>query len=156
MTGSDVVRARQALGWTRAELVRRTGLPSSRVATIERSRVGWSGWEAGELETMTSVLKEALSHVEVKGTGGRAAIAVPESLDDDVVKTEKWQGLSKGDLVKLAGDAKPHRQYTFGFYFRNPAQEYVQVYAVKNGGGRCVRPETVLRKVKGKWEVVAC
>lgn len=150
MIGSEIVRAREKLGWTRAQLAEKSGLPYTRVATLERySPVsGGRGFQAGEEAALRAALNGAL------GASEASSLPAGDDWEQEVVRLVEWEGLREGDVVRLEGDRRSRAEYRFGFYFRSPAQEYVQLYSTRNGNGRSVRPEVVLRKVKGVWKRV--
>lgn len=171
MTGADVVRAREALGWKRTELARHAGLDYGRVVSIERSRMGWQGWKEGDELAIRRVLKDALERLEdLRGRpimpdaaeavaaarkthnhGVRMPPPVPEAFDDSIVRETVWRGLVPGKLVRIDGNLKPYEQFKFVYHFKSPAQEYVQLHAVRNGGFRSVRPERVLVQTVRGW-----
>lgn len=150
MTGSDILRARKALGWSRTTLARRADLEPTRIATLER---GGRALE-GEHESLREVLKTALGEVLTTSASiqrdGHAADLAGTEWDPGVLQLEEWNGLRNGDVVRLADDPKVRRTYTFLRYFKNPAQEYVEVRAA-NGATRPVRPERVMRKEGARW-----
>jgi transcriptional regulator with XRE-family HTH domain len=142
MNGSDVRKAREALGWKRPQLAEATGFTVAQIARMELKRPTLE-----EEPKLKEVLKTELGKVVV------GSMAPAESSDPDAeVTLDEWRGLVHGTVVKLDRDIERGKQTTFTFlrYRRTPASEFVELKA-KNGGIRTVRPDAVHVKEKGKW-----
>lgn len=178
MTGADVRGAREALGWSRPELSKRTGLTVAQLARIEHPASGTL--RPDDEAKIRPVLKNALAGVLVAGSvdvavqlaspapEGRPgttqhapegaselravpAEAVTDPWDDGTVTETSWRGLEPGTTIKLANDPHPNARYEFRHYFHSASQEYVALTSRRNRMQRTVRPERILVQRRGKW-----
>lgn len=120
MNGAELRAARRELGWTQTDLARESGLTAYKVNQIETGKRYASG---EELEQLKAVLLKQLD-VTLEETGEHAAIVVEET-PDDVVRSPNWNGITRGDEVKVTGI---RGKFHFLFHHQDPAQVYVEVY----------------------------
>ena len=149
MNGEVYREARESLGLSRRQVAELVGLTPAKIGRIESK---------GPLPEEMSLLAVLLNGEDTTtptivppppppASTGRPLPEVPPSegpaSDPDAqIVLEEWRGIKKGDIVRVEGE-KLHARFRFGHYFKNPAQEYVSVYSLKNGAERSVRPERI-------------
>lgn len=125
MNGQQLRTAREELGWNRQQLATETGLTLYKIHQIE---TGKRSPTTDELAVLKSVLLDQLNEVLVN-TGETPAIVINEDQPDDVVRSSEWNGIRRGDPVRVK---ELRGIFRFLFHHQDASQEYVEVYGPEN------------------------
>jgi len=150
MTVDEIRRRKATKGWSSRRFQIELDVPKAAAARIERS--GPAGRE--EQLLVLSVLGRCGEEESPHGDGCvvrscSCECHLPEG-DDGEVSATHWRGLTAGSTCRITGPkgGKIATRYTFIRYYRNPAQEYVELRGPR-GETRTVRPGDV-RDVNGR------
>lgn len=157
VSGAQLRQGREAVGWSRTDLSKATGLS---VAVIARIELRGNATEE-ELGLLRGALQIGLGEVvmgEHSDEPVPAAVtpavtsspAVTGFLPEGTIRVTAWEGLSRGDLVKVTGEKG---RYKFLYYQQGSRGEHVEVSGpvVKRDGRiigerlRSFRPERIIR-----------
>ena len=157
VSGTQLREGREAVGWSRTDLSKATGLT---VAVIARIELRGNATEE-ELGLIRGALQIGLGEV-VMGEHSdepEAAAAIPAVtpspavtgfLPEGTIRITSWEGLSRGDLVKVADEKG---RFKFLYHQSGPKGEHVELSGpVSKRQGRLVgerlrsiRPERIIR-----------
>lgn len=149
--GDQFRQGREAAGWSRGDLSDVCGISVAKIARVELKGTGTDE----EIKAIRDALKIALGEVLVGGDPEPAEPAPTQSpaitgFIGDAVRVTEWNGLSRGDIVKIKGE---DGNFRFLFYHQDDHQQYVEVSgplvryrdAVRGTRLRSIRPERIIR-----------
>jgi DNA-binding XRE family transcriptional regulator len=111
-TGEELRKLREDLGWSRKLLSEQTGLTQSAINALERHRPP----TATEHRIIITALLDTLDDT---------ASVTPEVIADGVTRAQSWNGMNRGDPVRVQGQSGTFR---FVYHHVDPTQEYIEVY----------------------------
>lgn len=118
LNGAGLRALREDFGWSRKTLSETAGLTISRIAMIE---MGKRVPTDVEIRMITSVLLNTLEET----LDAPRPVDLTKGLPEGVTRTGQWNGINRGDPVKVRGLKGTFR---FIFHHVDPTQEYLEVF----------------------------